>query len=91
MRLENQVLGEPKRSQVNENITDRRIDTIGHYLDKSKRRQILFIDELDTFDFLLRTEDQPIIDLSYLKKYTNVNFVLCLNPRGTRKLTFYEL
>ena len=88
LTLENQALGEP--SQVNENITDRRINTIGHYLDKSKRRQICFIDELDTFDFLIRTEDQPLIDLSYLTKYKNVNFVLCLNPKGKRNFNFYE-
>ena len=53
------------------------INKIGHCLNQMKRRQIVFVEELDNFDFLLRTGDLSKIDLSFLSHYTNVNFVLC--------------
>ena len=84
----NQVSGETERRQENPNITDKYINKIGHCLDQMKRRQIVFVEELDNFDFLLRTGDLAMIDLSFLTRYTNVNFVLCINPRGRKELHF---
>lgn len=95
---ENQVLYGSEFIQQEKEKFQSTLESIAETLSKNDTKSIVMIDELplhlvsSIINGHKKENQQYLLDLSYLNKYENVEFVLCINPWGySRKFQEYEV